>query len=191
MTNVPDLVADESISLPRSFRRQCEHIATRERYALGLTAFDELPAHLLAEAYQATVLTPDQLPNVDSATIDLVVKQPGWSAMLICTAPLTILHNSTHSPARQQANIMHEFAHYFLGHPLAWFNAATQQVCSSPLHEKQASYLGSCLQIPQRGLAWASQRGWHEQQVATYFGASLEVVRWRSNMTQIALPPTA
>ena len=96
-----------------------------------------------------------------------------------------------HSPARQQANIHHEFAHFFLGHPLALFDAATQQVGASPLHEKEASYLGSCLQIPQRGLAWASQRGWHEQQVAAHFGASLEMVRWRSNVTNIDLSPVS
>ncbi len=189
--STPDFVASEPHTLPSSFRRQCEHIATRERYALGLRAFDPLPAHLLAEAHHATILTPDQLANVDAAIIDLVMRQPGWSAMLICPTPLIILHNPAHSPARQQANLMHEFAHHFLKHPLALFDAATQQVCASPLHEKQASYLGSCLQIPQRGLAWASQRGWHEQQVATRFGASLEMVRWRSNVTGIAISPAA
>jgi Zn-dependent peptidase ImmA (M78 family) len=182
-----DSATSESPNLPNAFRRQCEHIATRERYALGLKAFDALPAQLLAEAYQATVLTPDQLVNVDVDIIELVMQQPGWSAMLICTAPLIILHNPMHSSARQQANLMHELAHHFLKHPLALFDAATQQVCATPLHEKQASYLGSCLQIPQRGLAWASQRGWHEQQIATHFGASLEMVRWRSNVTGIAL----
>ena len=85
----PESIASESNSLPSAFRRQCEHIATRERYALSLKAFDALPAQLLADAYQATVLTPDQLPNVEANIIKLVLQQPGWSAVLISTAPLT------------------------------------------------------------------------------------------------------
>jgi IrrE N-terminal-like domain len=169
--------------LSSDFRRYCEHIATRERYALGLRAFDSLPAQLLVNAYQAIVLTVEQLPGIDPALVEQVARQPGWSAALLSRTPFVILHNAAHSPARQQANLMHEFAHYFLRHPAAAFDPATGQLQIVPLHEKEASYLGSCLQIPLRGMTWALQRGWTETQIAAHFGASIEVVRWRHNVT--------
>lgn len=173
--------------LPPSFRHRCEHIATQERYALGLRAFNPLPARLLLAAYGATVLTPELVPGVAPELVEQLLRQPGWSAVLLSTAPLVILHNGTHSPARQEADLMHEFAHFYLRHPLSRFDPSNPHLISHRRYEEEARYLGSCLQIPQRGLAWASQRGWTEQQVAKHFGASRLLVRWRSNVTQIQL----
>lgn len=47
---------------------------------------------------------------------------------------------------------MHEFAHYFLNHPPTEFNVRTQTFTPSQQYENEAKYLGSCLQIPKRGL---------------------------------------
>jgi len=174
--------------LTTAFRRTCEQIATRERYHLGLKAFDPLLSRLLIEAYQAKVYFLHELPDVDPARAEEVLKGPGWSSNLLSRDPLVIVHNPTHSPARQEANLMHEFAHYLLNHPPAEFNLKTNTFTSSQQHENEAKYLGSCLQIPKRGLQWAKQRGMNMEQIASYFGSSMEIVQWRSNATRLKIP---
>lgn len=63
--------------LTTAFRRICEQIATRERYRLGLKAFDPLPSRLLIKAYSATVYFLHDLPGVDSTLVDEVLKGSG------------------------------------------------------------------------------------------------------------------
>src|SRR5215470_5797019 len=54
--------------------------------------------------------------------------------------------------------------------------------------EEAAKYLGGCLQVPARGLDWAFQRCMTIQEIAEHFGASLQMVRYRCNMTGHGLP---
>ncbi len=173
--------------LPWAFRQRCEALATDARYALGLQAFQPLPARQLAAHYQVQLLTPFDLAAEASAAVAQVLSQPGWSAALISRQPPIILHHPLHSAARQEANLMHELAHLLLAHSLRSFDPATWPAVPDPIHEREADYLGSCLQIPRRGLEWARQRGFTRQQVAEHFGASQEMVQWRCNATKINL----
>lgn len=173
--------------LPWAFRQRCEALATDARYALGLQAFQPLPARQLAAHHRVRLLTPLDLAAEAGAAVARVLSEPGWSAALISRQPPIVLHHPLHSAARQEANLMHELAHLMLAHPLRPFDPATGPAGPDPLHEREADYLGSCLQIPRRGLAWAQQRGFTRQQVAEYFGASQEMVQWRCNATKISL----
>lgn len=173
--------------LPLAFRQRCEHLATRARYALGLKAFNPLPARQLAAHYHATLLTPLDLADEAAEAVRHLLESPGWSAALLRKVPPLILHNALHSPARQEADLMHELAHLLLDHPLTLFRPDSPQETQVAMHEREAEYLGSCLQIPQRGLAWAQQRNFTQEQVSEHFGASLAVVRWRCNASGIKL----
>lgn len=55
------------------------------------------------------------------------------------------------------------------------------------IDEDEATYLGGCLQIPRRGLLWAVQQKMVLPRIATHFGASEEMVCFRSNMTGIGV----
>ncbi|QKG56215.1 ImmA/IrrE family metallo-endopeptidase [Hymenobacter sp. BRD128] len=183
-------LAGQPISPPRlsaAFRQRCEALATEARYALGLKAFQPLPARQLAAHYQVLLLTPLDLAADAGAAVAQVLSQPGWSAALISRQPPVILHHPLHSAARQEANLMHELAHLLLGHPLPAFDPATWPATLDKQHEREADYLGSCLQIPRRGLEWAQQRGFTRQQTAAHFGASLQLVSWRCNATGITI----
>jgi Zn-dependent peptidase ImmA (M78 family) len=174
--------------LPAAFRRWCEALATDARYNLGLKAFQPLPAQQLAAYHQVLLLTPFDLAAEAAAAVTQVLSQPSWSAALISRQPPAILHHPLHSAARQEANLMHELAHLLLGHSLPAFDPATWPALLDKQHEREADYLGSCLQVPRRGLEWARQRGFTRQQAAEHFGASLQVVNWRCNATGINLP---
>jgi hypothetical protein len=54
--------------------------------------------------------------------------------------------------------------------------------------EEAATYLGGCLQIPARGLDWAFQHEMNAREIAEHFGASLQMVLYRCNMTGYRLP---
>lgn len=173
--------------LPVAFRQRCEALATDARYSLGLKAFQPLPARQLAAHHQVLLLTPLDLAAEASAAVAQVLSQAGWSAALISREPPAILHHPLHSAARQEANLMHELAHLLLEHALPAFNPATWPATIDKQHEREADYLGSCLQVPRRGLEWAQQRGFTRQQAATHFGTSLQLVNWRCNATGINL----
>lgn len=82
---------------------------------------------------------------------------------------------------------MHEAGHVLLNHPMHGFSPETGLPLRDHLHEEEATYLGSCLQIPRLGLLWFAKRGATCKQVATHFGASEAMVRFRSNLTAICL----
>ena len=80
---------------------------------------------------------------------------------------------------------MHELAHVILKHPFSTLSSCGGQYIRSYTAriEKEAAYLGGCLQIPKRALLWAKQRDMDNEAIAEHFGASLEMVRWRCNAT--------
>ena len=87
---------------------------------------------------------------------------------------------------------MHEAAHILRNHPPA--RIVSVGGCSfrtySPEDEKEAEWLGGCLQITRDGLLWAIRKGMTNESIAAHFGASSEMVRFRRNTsgvdTQIA-----
>ena len=173
--------------LPYQFRKRCESIASEQRNRLGLRAFEPLPAILLAQSLSATIFFPQDIPNAEANEVNRLLNSDQWSAGVIREAPLWIVHNPRHTPARQQSNLMHEFAHIFLKHKSVGFDASSGLPMKCGLDEDEATFLGGCLQITRRGLLWATQQGMAKSQIAEYFVASENMVAFRSNVTGIAL----
>lgn len=176
------------MKLETAFKRQCEGIAVDWRYHLGLRAFAPLAAECLLEAFNGKALSPDQMRHLSATVAEwfLTTSEP-WSGCVLTLNPLLIVYNPTHSPARHQSNIMHEMAHVILEHPMVGFSPETGLPLRDPRCEDEAIYLGSCLQIPRIGLQWAVNQGYDREKIAEYFGASIEMVRFRSNMTRIKI----
>jgi hypothetical protein len=166
-------------------KRWCEAIATEQRSLLDLRAFDCLPAYELATHLNATILTPEQLFTLEQQHLEVLLTSDGWSAAVICQYPLQIVHNPRHAIARRESNLMHEFGHLLLKHQMIGFDPKTGLPLRCLQDEKEATYLGGCLQIPHRGLLWAVQREMTLPQIAEHFGASEEMVLFRSNAAGI------
>lgn len=173
--------------LPIEFQRKCEGIATEQRSRLGFRAFERLPADVLAEHLKATLLTPEQLPSLHPDQVAALYASEAWSAAVISQNPLWIAYNPQHSPARHESNMMHELAHVLLEHPLVGCDPITGFPQRRQKDEDEATYLGSCLQIPRRGLLWAAQRNMTIIEVTDHFGASEAMVRLRCNATGVQL----
>ena len=172
--------------LPIKFRRRCESIATEQRQLLDLKAFEPLPANLLATRLNAKISTPQQVPNLDPKHIE-TLNSNQFSAAIISDNPLWIIYNSTHAPARRESNLMHELAHVLLNHQMVGFNSQTGQPLRIEQNEDEATYLGGCLQIPRRGLLWTLQKKMTITEIAKFFGASEEMVQFRSNVTGVKI----
>jgi Zn-dependent peptidase ImmA (M78 family) len=173
--------------LSTEFRQQCESIATELRAILDLRAFDPLPATVLAKRLETRIFTPEEIPNVLKEQVDVLLKSDQWSAAIIRTNPLWIVHNPRHAQTRQQSNLMHELAHILMGHKMVGFDRKTGLPQRREGDEDEATYLGGCLQIPQRGLLWAVQRKMSLRETAIHFGASEEMVQFRCNVTTISI----
>ena len=171
--------------LSPGFKRRCEAIATEQRSLLDLRAFDRLSAYQLATHLGAIILTPEQLPSLDQQHLEVLLASDTWSAAVICQHPLQVVHNPRHADTRRESNLMHELGHVLLEHSMIGFDSKTRFPVRRPQDEKEATYLGGCLQIPHRGLLWAVQREMTLPQIAQHFGASEEMVLFRSNATGI------
>lgn len=169
-----------------AFRQQCEAIATDQRYLVKKLAFEPLPATDLATTLGARILSPEQI-GVDATVLITLMEAQNWSAMLFGANPPMIVYRPDHSSARRESDLMHELAHLLLKHPYGRYDPVTNEISKNSQHEREADYLGSCLQIPRRGLQWAAQAGLTLEQTAIHFGASIQMVEWRSRMTGISL----
>jgi hypothetical protein len=177
------------LKLAVAFKKRCEGIAIAQRERVGLRAYDPLPALIMVGVFKARLVTPytyadEMLPE----QVAHLLSYDDWSAGIISKKPLIILYDPRHSSARFESDLMHEFGHVLLDHPMIQFDSSTGLPLREQRYEDEATYLGSCLQIPKRGLAWAIGRNCSSEQIASYFGCSEEIVAFRCNMTGLQLP---
>jgi hypothetical protein len=179
------------VKLQSSFKNRCEGFSATWRHRLGLEVIDSLPAETLLRALDLNVevRTPEQIPTLSPHQIEHLAQADDWSAGIIRLAPLFILLHPAHTGARRESDLMHEAAHVLLKHPMIGFSPKTGLPLRDPRYEEEATYLGACLQIPRLGLAWFVKKNATCQQIATHFGASEAMVRFRSNLTGIPLLP--
>lgn len=182
------------MKLDIAFRSRCETIAVDRRRRLGLHSSDPLPAQRLLADFNGTAVPPEDLPrhltNVPDAAVRHLTVTSDWSAAIIWLEPLLIVYNPRHLCGRHEANLMHELGHVLLKHPMIGFSKSSGLPVRDPRHESEATYLGGCLQIPRLALQWAVASGFTAEQIAEYFGASQEMVRFRSNVTRIPVKET-
>lgn len=175
--------------LDAAFKKWCEHEGARWRHTLGLYAYDPLPAKRLAAHLDIPIVSPTELNGLDEQTLRvLLAEDAGWSALALPVGEKKhwVIYNSTHAATRYESSIMHELAHLILGHELIHFNMLTGSTTMRQyrkIDERSADFLGGCLQITTTGLDWAFQRNMTHMEIAHHFGASIQMVRFRCNMT--------
>lgn len=179
--------------LKRGFGAKAERIAESCRKEIGLSKFDPLDAFKLASHRQVLVIDVSAL-GLPSHTLGYLhgslLPKKQWDAVTIIgeDGKSRIIHNDTCPPARQQSNVMHEMAHvilehqhegedYSLGFPVRVYNE---------VHEAEAEYLGGVLQLPRPALMWRTKQQWPYEQIATTYGASVDMVTYRVRLSGVA-----
>ena len=156
------------------------------RKELGLTVHDALSSRLLAKHLGVILLSQKDCPELTNKDLLNLNGNSGWSgAAFDCQDKSIILYNCHHSDARNESTIMHELSHIILGHKpniddeLKHLGLLLRNY--DKIHENEANWLGSCLQIPFDGLVTALLKNKSEKDIAQQYGASLEMVKFRMN----------
>ncbi len=174
--------------LVRGFRKIAEAHSVGFRETLGLNVHDPLPARALAEHLKVPIMCPTHIKGLGKQCLDnlLKPKKSKWSAATFEAedGSKIIIHNSSHTPARQESDLMHELAHIICGHDMS---AIGKQRKGIPLamrdyddkQENEAIWLGGCLQIPRTALEWAFRSGMSIEQIARHYNASKAMANFR------------
>lgn len=173
------------------FKTEADRIACRLRSELKLAKFAPLPARTLLAHLEIVLLQPSDIPELRPETLHRVMNGASahWSAITFYDAsrrPL-IIHNPKHALSRQESDLMHEAAHILCNHkPAKIVNASGCTFRTyDPNQEKEAEWLGGCLQITRDGLLWAIRRQMTNDRIAEHFCASPDMVRFRRNTTGV------
>lgn len=178
--------------MQRGFKKRAEEISIQQRNLLGLLPENPLPARELSKTLGVSLVTIDEIPNLPRQILHQLINvdAQSWSAVTISiNQKFVIIHNHTHSPRRQESDLMHEMAHVICNHKpseiVHFPNIPFPLRSYDSEQEHEAAWLGACLQLPRLGLLWALRIGMKNQAIATYFMASEEQVRYRIQVTGV------
>jgi Zn-dependent peptidase ImmA (M78 family) len=159
---------------------------------MGRTPSDALPALLVAEYYNVTVWSPHDVLGVPFSDLQHLLQagHQEWSGLTLrIGARHLVVVNTAQSARRQNSVIMHELAHIILGHELqaATVTAAGYLIasCYNQDQEDEAAWLGATLLLPRSALLWMRRSGLTDENAATHFGVSPDLLKWRIRMTGI------
>jgi hypothetical protein len=183
----------KKINFRRGFKKWADEKVVQLRIELGLYASSPLCAFRLSEFLNIPILEPSSVQGLTEEQLsDLLGNGSShWSA---ATIPLNdgkyiIVHNPTHSPARQQSNLMHELAHILCEHKVA---EETKHIGLSGFlrnlneeQENEAEWLGACLQLPRPALLYSLKKQMSLEEIATKYNASIDMVKYRINITGV------
>jgi Zn-dependent peptidase ImmA (M78 family) len=176
-------------SLKRGFKAFAERKASECRKLLNLKPHEHLNAFKLSEQLEVELYIPANFPLLITEIHALV--NGGFSALTMKNHvdQQIIIHNDSHSDARQQSNVMHELAHIICEHPL---DETANDYGNLPLrnynkiHEDEAGWLGACLQLPRPALTWAMYRQMTAEQICDFYKVSKSMFQYRMNITGVA-----
>ena len=176
------------------FKTKAERLSEQYRDELGFSKFDPLDAYLLAKHLSVPISAVDDFESdLQESNLATLRDTSKFSAMWFANEDdeKFIIHNNYHSSKRQQSNLMHELAHVILEHNIS---PEAARLCFqtglhyfNTEHEQEAKYLGGCLQITRPGLLWALKRNWSENKISDYYHASVEMVRYRLNISGVLI----
>lgn len=177
----------------RGFKKWTDEKAIELRKQLGLYASSPLCAFKLCEFLKIPVIVPSNVQGLSEDYLNELIGNGSthWSA---ATIPLNdekymIVHNPTHSPARQQSNLMHELAHILCEHKVSEKTKSTGLSgflrSLNTEQEDEAEWLGSCLQLPRPALIYSLKKGMTYENIAEHYNCSMEMVQYRINITGV------
>ncbi len=166
-------------------------IALREE--MNLYATQPLDAFDLCRHLKIPLFTPTEIPGMTEELLKEVLEngKKNWSAasIPINDTDSIIVHNPTHSEARQQSNIMHELAHIICEHKVSEDKIANGLSGFlrnyDEIQENEAEWFGACLQLPRPALLYCLKNGMSKDDIAIRYNASIEMVRYRINVSGV------
>lgn len=176
------------MSLRRGFRAEANWYAREMRRELNVADYGPISPWKLADHLGFPVVPLTEFKETAAAdAVDYLGSTGGrreFSAVtLFSGSARIIIHNDTHDPKRQAANIAHELAHGLLLHPpKPPFNAAGSRHYDKD-REDEANWLGPALLGSDEAAMHIARRGMTLDAASDQYGASEDVVRMRLNVS--------
>jgi len=178
--------------LRRGFKSQSEKRAIELRRILSRKSIDPLPARDVAQHFDVTIWEPKDVEGISASDRQQLLSagHEEWSGFTLRVGLRhLVVVNSAQSPRRQNSVLMHELAHIILGHDLAsaTFADGGEFIPSTynQDQEDEAAWLGGTLLLPRPALLWMRRGRLSDEDAATHFGVSPDLLRWRIRMTGI------
>ncbi len=176
----------------RGFKSQSEKKSIELRQNLSIKPSHPLPGKLLAEHLKTLIVLPESIPGLDRNALNCLLKSSGseWSGAAVQAGSQSlIIINDSHSLARQESSIMHELAHLICGHEMGKFEMLSDGIFLRSYdenQEKEAEWLGGCLQLPRVALHFHYVRyKLSIEEISSKFNASEQMVQFRLNVCKV------
>ena len=172
------------IKYRRGFKTEAEDYAKDFRKELGIAPHKPLCpwklANLLAILVEPLSSYRDRIPDAVMHCMEL--EQDIFSAITICgNSGRLIIHNDSHHPNRQAANIAHELSHTILGHrPTPIFDEYGHRHFNAE-DENEANWLGPVLLVPKDATFHIVKTGMSMEKASDFYGVSKQLITMRLN----------
>lgn len=178
--------------LKRGFKSQCERRAIELRKDFGLFPNAPLQAQDVARKFGVTVWSPYDIKDIDPQYVQHLIEDGinEWSGFTLMLASQSlVVINTAQSKRRQNSVLMHELSHIMLGHKLADAVVVdTDHLIPATYdqdQEDEAAWLGATLLLPRPALLWMRKNGMSDDQGASHFKVSPDLLKWRIRMTGV------
>ncbi|BAH56071.1 hypothetical protein ROP_pROB01-05720 (plasmid) [Rhodococcus opacus B4] len=170
----------------RGFKAEARRLAVELREEVGLGLQARFDPYALAELYGVDVVRLSELDcSAEALHHFSSVRSEAFSgAVLPIGTVIVMLENDGHTTVRRRSTASHEMAHVVLEHPFA-ATMMSDDGCrsSNSEHEVEANWLAGELLIPTEAARTLGVRGVSNEDAATRFDVSVEMARWRLNVS--------
>lgn len=166
-------------------KAELQRLAIELRAEVGLDAYARLNPLVLTAEYGIPVVTTAEL-SLDRA-VDEVLAGPGGlvlSAATVWDGPRAIIVvNASHDSGRNNNSISHEFGHIVMEHPTEPLQVGHVARTWSRRAEQDADEFAGALLLPEPAASRHIYERTSFEDVADLYGVSVELARWRMNMS--------
>jgi hypothetical protein len=172
-----------------------ERQANMLRQDLGLNELDILDPYELAKKMEFIELLPlDAIQNIPPEFIEQLRERDssGWSAgsLALPDGRVAVIMNPKHPKTRARATLMEEIVHIHLAHRPSLLTVGVDNITTRTYddqQEREAYWVGAAALVPMWQLKKAQKLRLNIQQLADYCEVSKQLVKFRSDITDIRL----
>lgn len=174
------------MNLRRGFKAEANELARDIRSELHLKPEDPLDPTALAAHLEIPITTLHAMKEAAPFAVQQfsVTDPHAFSAATVFYGrQRKIVHNDSHSLARQASNLAHELSHALLHHcPTPALDDFGHRLWNQTV-EDEAAWLGGALLISEEAALHIARNHWSFAQAAQRYQVSEEMVRFRLNVT--------
>lgn len=171
----------------RGFKTEANSYARDMRSELGIEPHGSLCPWKLAEHLGYVIVKLSDFVTSEPKAVEYLTSMVGQAEFSAVTLPYGdtpwIVHNDSHSPGRQAANLAHEAAHGLLCHQAAPLTDANGTRIFNREQENEANWLGPALLISEEAALHITRQRLLNAVACQMYGVSLELLQMRLRVT--------